>query len=302
MVVSSPPAVARTQGIFRRRGSRQIPLRSWRVVVSSATGIVGLVCLVLVLGIAFFGPFLAPYSPYDSVSIPFDSPGPAAWLGTDNLGRDVLSRWLVGGAQVMPLAAIATAMGLILGVPLGLWAAYRSDWVDSVIMRGTDLVLAFPPLIIFLLVIVSLGNGVGPLVVIIGIYHSIRLARLVRTAARSIMVLPYIEASKARGDSVTHILLREVLPNVLSPILVDAGFRLVYSVLTIASLSFLGFGIQPPTADWGLMVAENRPGLQLNVWATVLPALTLAVLSIGVNLVTDASGQSEANLANRATP
>jgi peptide/nickel transport system permease protein len=300
--VSDAPSAMPARSFFGRRAVRQNRPRSWRAITSSGTGIVGLICLALVLGVACLGPFVAPYSPYDSVGIPFGSPGPGTLFGTDNLGRDVLSRWLHGGAQVMPLAAIATAVGLILGVPLGLWAAYRQDWVDSVIMRGTDLILAFPPLMIFLVVIVSLGNGVAPLVAIIGFYHAIRLSRLVRTAARSVMVLPYIEASKARGDPVAHILIREVLPNVLSPILVDAGFRLVYSVLTIASLAFLGFGIQPPTPDWGLMVAENRAGLQLNLWPTVLPAITLAVLSIGVNLVTDASGRSSADLSKRAMP
>lgn len=300
--MSSLPGLLRSRSIVRARRSRQVRSRGWRAVVSSSTGIVGLVCVALVLGVACLGPLLAPHSAYDSVGIPYATPGSGGLLGTDNLGRDVLSRWLDGGAQVMLLAAIATGIGLILGVTMGLWAAYRQGWTDSAIMRGTDLILAFPPLMIFMLVIVSLGHGVGPLVAIIGIYHAIRMGRLVRTAARSIMVLPYIEASLARGDPVAHVLIREVLPNVLSPILVDAGFRMVYSVLTIASLSFLGFGIQPPTADWGLMVSENRAGLALNPWPTLLPVMTLAVLSIGVNLVTDAGGQSQTTQVERTLP
>ena len=204
----------------------------------------------------------------------------------------MLSRWLWGGRSVLAYATAATLIGMVGGLCIGLSAAYRRDWVDGVLMRGTDLVLAFPPLLLFLLVLVTFGNGALPLVVSIGVYHAIRVSRLVRAAAREILVLPYIEASQARGDPALHILVREVLPNILSPVLIDAGFRLVYSVIIIASLSFLGFGIQPPAADWGLMVAENRAGLQLNLWSTLLPAITIALLSVGVNLVADAKARS----------
>jgi peptide/nickel transport system permease protein len=249
--------------------------------------------------IGLFGPFVAPYAPDESVGSPFETASGAFPFGLDNLGRDVLSRWLWGGRSVLGYATAATLIGMVGGLCIGLTAAYRRDWVDGALMRSTDLFLAFPPLLLFLLVLVTFGNGALPLVVSIGAYHAIRVSRVVRVAAREILVLPYIEASQVRGDPALHILGREVLPNILSPVLIDAGFRFVYSVIIIASLSFLGFGIQPPAADWGLMVAENRAGLELNPWSTLLPAITIALLSVGVNLIADAKARSAGRVRDR---
>ena len=265
-----------------------VVLRWLRTLTSTPTGLIGFVLTAIVVVVGLFGPMIAPHPPNISVSIPFDGPSADHPFGLDYLGRDVLSRWLCGGRSVLLLASAATVIGVIGGLTIGLVAAYRRDWVDGALMRSTDLILGFPPLLLFLLVLVSFGNRLVPLVTVIGVYHAIRMSRLVRAAARDVMVLPYIEACHARGDTARHILGREVLPNILSPVLIDAGFRLIYSVIIIASLSFLGFGIRPPAADWGLMISENRSALQLNPWATLVPAFTLALLSVGVNLVTDA--------------
>jgi peptide/nickel transport system permease protein len=266
--------------------------RSVRALTSTPTGLIGFVLTSAIVVVGLFGPLLAPHRPEFSVSVPFDGPSGDYPFGLDYLGRDVLSRWLSGGRSVLLLASAATLIGVLGGLVIGLVAAYRRDWVDGALMRSTDLILGFPPLLLFLLVLVSFGNRLVPLVAVIGLYHAIRMSRLVRAAARDVMVLPYIEACRARGDAATHVLGREVLPNILSPVLIDAGFRLIYSVIIIASLSFLGFGIRPPAADWGLMISENRSALQLNPWATLIPAFTLAQLSVGVNLMTDARARA----------
>jgi peptide/nickel transport system permease protein len=266
--------------------------RSVRNLASTPTGLIGVALTALVVAVGLIGPLLAPHPPDQSVSIPFDGPSWDYPFGLDYLGRDVFSRWLSGGRSVLLLASVATLIGVAGGLAIGLVAAYRKDWLDGTLMRSTDLILGFPPLLLFLLVLVSFGNRLGPLVAVVGLYHAIRMSRLVRAAARDVMVLPYIEACRARGDRASHILIKEVLPNILSPVLIDAGFRFIYSVIIIASLSFLGFGIRPPDADWGLMISENRSAIQLNPWATLVPALTLALLSVGVNLTTDARSRA----------
>jgi peptide/nickel transport system permease protein len=287
--VASPTAISPIgsvgNAVFRGIGAVG---RSVRNLASTPTGLIGVVVTTLVVAVGLFGPFLAPHPPNNSVSIPFDGPSWDYPFGLDYLGRDVFSRWLSGGRGVLLLASAATIIGVVGGLGIGLVAAYRRDWVDGALMRSTDLILGFPPLLLFLLVLVSFGNRLVPLVAVVGLYHAIRMSRLVRAAASDVMVLPYIEACRARGDRAAHILGREVLPNILSPVLIDAGFRFIYSVIIIASLSFLGFGIRPPDADWGLMISENRSAIQLNPWATLVPALTLALLSVGLNLVTDA--------------
>ena len=241
----------------------------------------------IVVMVAVIGPFVAPYSPSKSVATPFGTPSADHLLGLDYLGRDVFSRWLSGGRTVMVYATAATLLGVCGGLAIGLITAYRRDWVDGAVMRGTDLLLGFPPLLLFLLVLVTFGNNALPLILVVGAYHAIRMSRVVRSAAQGVMPQGFVEAAQARGDPASRIIVHEVLPNVTNVVLVDAGFRFIYSVIIIASLSFLGFGIQPPAADWGLMVAENRNGLQLNMWASLAPAITLAVLSLGINLVTD---------------
>ncbi len=249
--------------------------------------------------IGLAGAWFAPYAPDESVGTPYEGPSRSYPFGLDYLGRDVLSRWLWGGRTVLLLALAATLLGLIGGLCIGLTAAYRRDWLDGALMRSTDLILAFPALLLFLLVLVSFGNGFVPLVAIIGFSQAVHASRIVRVAGREIVVLPYIEAAIARGDPAIRILGREILPNILTPVLIGAGLRFVYSVIAIASLSFLGFGIQPPAADWGLMVAENRPGLPLNAWGTLVPALTIAIFCVAVNLVTDAKARSAGRTLGR---
>jgi peptide/nickel transport system permease protein len=291
--VASPTTVypIRSMGTAALRGIGA-GWRSVRNLASTPTGLIGVALTALVVAVGLFGPLLAPHPPDQSVSIPFDGPSWDYPFGLDYLGRDVFSRWLSGGRSVLLLASAATLIGVAGGLAIGLVAAYRKDWLDGTLMRSTDLILGFPPLLLFLLVLVSFGNRLGPLVAVVGLYHAIRMSRLVRAAARDVMVLPYIEACRARGDRASHILIKEVLPNILSPVLIDAGFRFIYSVIIIASLSFLGFGIRPPDADWGLMISENRSAIQLNPWATLVPALTLALLSVGVNLMTDARSRA----------
>lgn len=279
----APPAGATWPGRARER--LVAALRPLHATMGGRVG--GGLVLVLAV-IVVIGPFVAKYAPNASVGDPFAAPSGAHPLGTDFLGRDVVSRWLYGGRSAIGLAAAATALGAIVGLAVGLVAAYRSDWVDGLTMRVGDIVLAFPPLLLFLLVLATVGNSIALIIVVVATYHALRMARIARAATREIMVLPFVEAAQARGDTAFHILGREVLPNIWTPILIEAGFRFVYSVIIIAALSFLGLGLQPPTADWGLMISENRQGLDQNSWATLAPTLSLAVLAAGVNLLAEA--------------
>jgi peptide/nickel transport system permease protein len=280
------PSVARPRRVRELLGTALRPVRT------TVGGLIGGGLVLAFVLIVVFGPLLAKYAPDASAGDPFARPSGAHPLGTDFLGRDVVSRWLYGGRSAIGLAAAATTLGAILGLTTGLVAAYRSDWIDGLTMRLGDIVLAFPPLLLFLLILATVGNSIPLIIVVVAAYHALRMARMARAATREVMVLPFVEAAQARGDSATHILCREVLPNIWTPILIEASFRFIYSVIIIAALSFLGLGLQPPTADWGLMISENRQGLEQNAWATLAPTFSLALLAVGVNLLAETYAQA----------
>jgi peptide/nickel transport system permease protein len=270
---------------IRRRLRVPLFLRHWQ-------GRVGLVLFVFTMTVIVFGPVLSPYPPTKIVGPPFATPGGAFPLGTDVLGRDVLSRLLCGGQSVLLLGGLATALAYAAGGTIGLLAGFVRGRLDTLLMRLMDVILAVPPLL-FLLVLAT-GAGSGPLVAVVGValIQVPGIARIIRAATLEVAARGYIEAASARGERTSHILFREITPNISPTIVADGGTRLTVSILSIAALTFLGVGLQPPAANWALMMTENRPGLTYQPWAVIAPALMLAALTLSINLLADAYARS----------
>lgn len=258
---------------------------------------VGLVLTLAVLAIALLGPLSLPWltgvSSTEFTGRPFK---PVGLFGTDNLGRDVLSRFLDGGLKLLVYAALATALGMVLGAVAGMTAAYSGSRFDGLIMRSNDVLLALPQLVFAMLAITVLGPQGWVLVVVIGITHAPRVARVTRSATVSVITEDYIRASEMYAVPRYKILLTEVLPNITGPLMVELGLRMTYSIGFVAALSFLGLGMQPPNADWGLMINENRIALVIQPWGVILPVLAIAVLTVGTNLLTDSLARASANM------
>ncbi|WAL39820.1 ABC transporter permease [Brevibacterium sp. BRM-1] len=266
-----------------------------RRVWAQSEGRVGIVLTAVVVVLAVFGPLLAApltgYTPYQFADKPFAHSGV---FGTDNLGRSVLARFLDGGRLLLLYSVLATALGMVVGGALGMLAAYARGWLDSVIMRLNDIVLAIPQLVFALLAITVLGPKGWVLVVVIGLTHAPRIARVARSATLRVINEDYIRAAEMYSVPRWRIIGREILPNIAGPLSVEAGLRLTYSIGAIASLSFLGLGMQPPTADWGLMINENRIALSVQPWGVLLSVFAIAVLTIGTNLLADAIARATA--------
>jgi peptide/nickel transport system permease protein len=270
-------------------------LRHWQ-------GRLALLLLVLALTLIVFGPVLAPYPPTKIIGPPFAPPGGAFFLGTDVLGRDVLSRVLCGGQSVLLLGGLATALAYGVGGTIGLIAGFVRGKPDAVLMRLMDVVLAVPPLL--LLLVLATGAGAGAFVAVVGValIQVPGIARIIRAATLEVSGRGYIEAASARGERVSRILFREITPNISPTIVADGGTRLTVSILSIAALTFLGVGLQPPAANWALMMTENRPGLTYQPWAVIAPALMLAALTLSINLLADAYARSMGTSAQTAQP
>ena len=256
------------------------------------SGAVGAGIVFAVVFVAAFGRFFAPHDPIQPVGVPFAHPSGNALLGTDFLGRDVLSRLLHGGGSVIGLAAAATALAYLVGLAIGLVAGYSRSLVDPVLMRSVDVMFAFPPLLFLLILIAGAGTGVAVVVIGVAAIQAPAISRIVRTATQVVSVRGYVEAAVARGERGLAVVCREVLPNILAPVLVDAGLRFTYSILIIASVNYLGLGLQPPSPDWALMISQSREYISLNAWAVLAPAGMIALLTIGVNLTGDAIARS----------
>jgi len=248
---------------------------------------VGLAMFIALFAVAVFGRFVAPYAPTEFVGPPFSLPTSSYWFGTDFLGRDVLTRVLYGGLSVFVLGIAATVIGIVLGVSLGLISGYARRWVDESIMRMLDVVLAFPSIVLAMLFVSILGPRLWLIVLMVGISHMPRIARVTRAATVELAARDFVRAAAAVGVPRRKILLYEVLPNISSPLLVEFGLRLTYSIIMIAALSFIGFGMQPPSADWGLMINENRIGITVQPWAVVAPVILIGALTISTNLMAD---------------
>lgn len=255
---------------------------------------IGVALTVLIVLVAVLGPFIAPYTPTEFITKPYETGVDGTVFGGDNRGRDVLTRFLWGGWTLLLLAAASAGIGVLAGTVIGVVAGYRGGWIDDVLMRASDVLLAFPQLIAALLVMSIIGPRVWLIVVIIAVSHMPRVARVIREATRKVIEQDYIKAVEAIGMPRHRIMAVEILPNVTSPLLVELGLRLTYSIGVVAVLGFLGMGLQPPTADWGLMINENRQGMSIQPWAVALPVTAIAILTIGANLITD--GLSRASI------
>jgi len=288
--LSSQPDIGAITALRKSRtlGSR----REWLVILNRAArsrrGAIGLMLTGLVVLLAIVGPVTAPHSDVGPVTAAFATPSSAAPLGGDVLGRDVLTRVLTGGWELLTIAAAATALGVSAGVALGIAAAYYRRWADGIIMRIVDVFLAFPQLVFALLLVSILGPKSWLIIVAVGISHTPQVARVLRSVALDVCERDYVKAVELMDTPSRKVMAGEILPNLLSVVMVELGLRFTYSILIIAGLSFLGLGVQPPAANWGLMINENRIGLVVNPWAVIVPAGLIAVLTIGLNTFTDA--------------
>lgn len=236
---------------------------------------------------AVLAPVIAPYGLDETVGKVWESPSAQFWLGTDTIGRDILTRMLYGGAVTIFVALASSALAFSMGAFFGFLAAVRGGWVDTVLSRIVDVMMAVPSLIVALVVLSVLPLNLTTLILVMGVLDSTRVFRLSRAVAVDIAVMDYVEAAKLRGEGQAWIIFREILPNAMSPLVAEFGLRFIFAVLFISTLSFLGLGIQPPLADWGGMVRENKDGLIYGKSAAMMPALAIATLAIAVNLVAD---------------
>lgn len=253
---------------------------------------IGLFLVGLTVLVALLAPVLAPYDPVATdaknalAGISWQHP-----LGTDQYGRDVLSRTLLGGRFALLISFLATTFAVIVGTAVGTVAAFYGRWVDGAITRVVDSILAVPAVLALLLIVSVFGNSVPVLVLAISVVYVPAVALVVRGATRPVLTSDYVRAARARGEGAVAIIRREVLPNILDTILVEFAMRASWVVLLVSTLSFLGFGVNPPTPDWGLMIQENRTALTVAPSGTVCPIIALAALVIGLNLAADGLGK-----------
>jgi peptide/nickel transport system permease protein len=276
-------------GVARRPSAqRSEALHNLALAARSRRGRIGLVILVLIVAFAMFGPFFAPHSPTESLTEPLLKPKSGYPLGTDFLGRDVLSRVMAGGRVLLVMALCATAGGVTVGAILGVTAAYVRGATDGLIMRTVDIILAFPQLVFALLLVSVVGPKTWLIVIAVGFTHAPPVARVLRSSALDVTERDFVKSIELEGVAGHRIMRNEILPNLVSPLMVEIGLRLTYSIGIIAGLGFLGFGQPPPAANWGLMISENLVGIQSNPWAVIAPAAAIALLTIGTNTFTDA--------------
>ncbi|MDE3079674.1 MAG: ABC transporter permease [Paracoccaceae bacterium] len=255
-----------------------------RIPISALLGLTITGCYFLA---AILAPLIAPYGMADAVGGVWEPSSAHHWLGTDSIGRDLLTRMIYGGRTTIAIAVAATLLSFGTGATLGFTAAVAGGWVDQALSRFIDLIMAIPALIFALVVLSVMPVTVVTLVLVMGLLDSTRVFRLARAVAVDITVMDYVEAARLRGEGQAWIIFREVLPNALSPLVAEMGMRFIFQVLFISTLSFLGLGVQPPMADWGGIVKENKDGIVYGVTAALYPAIAIATLAISVNLVAD---------------
>ncbi len=263
----------------------------WRLpafITKDKGGLAGSVILLLVVGVALLGPAFAPHSSVAILGTPGHGPAGGAPLGLDFIGRDVLSRLLDGGRSTLLLGGAATLLIYLVGIAVGLTAGYAQSIADPLLMRTVDIFLSFPALLVMLLFVTAFGGGPVVLVGAAALVLFPGVARIVRTATVEVMTRSYVEAAVSWGERAFAIMRREVLPNIVAPIVADLGIRFSWAIILIASVNYLGLGLKPPTADWGLMISENREIISSNPLSVLAPAAMLALLVISVNLIGDA--------------
>ena len=261
--------------------------RAITALAQSRSATIGAIVILAWVLIAIATPVVAPYSPTEIQGSRLQAPSLEHWLGTDHLGRDVLSRLFWGTQVILFLAPTSVALGIMIGAPLGLVSGYVGGRLDAVIMRGVDILLSFPTLLIYILIITSIGSSAIIVVIAISLGSVPPITRIVRSLTLDERTKDYVNAARLRGERRHHILLREILPNVSGPIIVDSCIRVGYAIMAIGSLGFLGLGIPPPTPDWGGMINEGRKWIFSMPWTVVAPAAALSSVVIGLNLLAD---------------
>lgn len=257
-------------------------------ILSNRKVLVALSILVPMIIIVALGERITPHDPLETdVANRYGAPGGKYILGTDHLGRDLLSRVILGGRSSLLLGFSATAVSLTAGIPIGLLAGYAKGRTDELLMRLMDIMMSIPVLLLGILIVVSLGPSLLNVIIAIGIVFTPRIARVTRSATLSESEEPYVVAAKARGESRSHILFREILPNVTGPIIVEGSIRVGYAILIGTSLSFLGLGAGPPTPDWGFMIATAREHMFSSMWFLIWPSLALVMSVTTMNLLGD---------------
>jgi peptide/nickel transport system permease protein len=277
------PSPVRGASLLRRS------LRLWRTRIGVA--LVGVIVL-----LAIIGPYLAPYGPSTPVGAPNSVPGGKAVLGTDYLGQDVLSRVLYGGRSILVMAVIATALGLIGGAAVGLVAAYSRNALDDVLMRGMDVIMALPSILLALVAVAIVGPRAWVIVAAIALTTAPRVARVARGAAQPVVERDFIAASEAMGVPRWRILSGELLPNTLGPLMVEASLRLTYSIALIAALAYLGLSANVNGANWGTMIKQNQFVLAVQPWGAVAPIIAIALLTMGTGLIGDGIARTAAGI------
>lgn len=257
------------------------------VLAWSKSAMIGIIIIFAWLFIATAAPIISPYSPTDLVGARLESPSWEHWLGTDDLGRDVLSRLFWGTRTVVALAPLSVLLGIAIAVPLGLISGYVGGRLDTLIMRGIDILMSFPIMLIYILIITSIGASVVIIIIAISLGSIPPIARIVRSLTLDERTKDYVNAARLRGERMRYILLREILPNVSGPIIVDTMIRVGYAIMAIGSLGFLGLGVPPPTPDWGGMINSGRQTIFLAAWPVLAPAAALSSVVIGLNLLAD---------------
>lgn len=276
----------RTRRTWRQRAwieLKKAPFTAW----------LGMIVISIYLIIAVFAPLIAPYGEAEITPIPYAPWGPEHVFGTDQIGRDILSRLIFGARNTIGIALATTFLAFLIGGGFALVAAISRGWIDQLLSRFVDVLMAIPGLIFALMLLSIFGSNVTSLIVIIAVLDSTRVFRLTRAVAMNVVVMEYVEAAKLRGEGLGWVMRREILPNIMPPLVAEFGLRFCFVFLTIAALSFLGVGIQPPTADWGSMVRENASLIQFAQFdlkagiTPLLPAAAIAILTIAVNFVVD---------------
>ena len=253
----------------------------------------GLLVILLYVLLALFAPFIAPYGEAEVFPVPYAPWSSEFIFGTDQIGRDIFSRLIYGARNTVGIAVATTAVAFIIGGVLGLAAAIARGWLDQFLSRTVDVLMAIPSLIFALVLLSIFGSTVTNLIIIIAVLDSTRVFRLTRAVSINVVVMDYVEAARLRGEGLVWIMRREILPNIMPPLIAEFGLRFCFVFLTIAALSFLGVGIQPPTADWGSMVRENASLIQFAQYdlkaglTPLLPAAAIALLTVAVNFVVD---------------
>ena len=264
------------------------PARRLQLPKLSKTGWLGLGVVLFWLLMAAIGPWVVPHDIGEIIDGTVFAPASAAhWFGTDYLGRDLFSRVLYGARYTVGIALAATLLASGAGTALGLLAAASGGWLDAVMSRGLDTLVAIPSKMFALVMVAAFGSSIPLLILTAGIVYTPGSYRIARSLAVNINAMDYVLVARTRGERTAYIMRSEILPNIVGPVLADLGLRFVYVVLLLASLSFLGLGVQPPHADWGSLVRENVGGLATGALAVIVPALAIATLTIGVNLLID---------------